>query len=93
MFFRSRYTREQCKNVTLLTDKNKMFDRSKITLTESKRAEVVASLAKLEDLIVRAAVALGQHPTNRDLQTRFAKLVSNRDRLEVVLKADREGAG
>lgn len=56
-------------------------------MTEEKRAELLAALVKVEDLITRAAQALGQHPTHRELQEWFAKLVGQRGQLERVLSA------
>ena len=44
--------------------------------------QIEAALASLNELISQAAVFLGRHPHNRELQTKFAKLVIDRDKLE-----------
>ena len=59
-------------------------------MTDEQRVKLLTALSNVEDVIVRAAVMLGKHPTNKELQSRFAKSVNNRDRLKAVLKADRE---
>ena len=51
-------------------------------MTTPSSEQIEAALASLNELISQAADFLGRHPHNRELQTKFAKLVIDRDKLE-----------
>ena len=44
--------------------------------------QIKNTLVSVNALVRRLAQALGVHPGNRELQTKFAKLVIDRDKLE-----------
>ena len=55
-------------------------------MTEDVRAEIKRLLAATQAMLNRTAVEMGQRPTDATLQERFARLVSDRDSLEAILR-------
>ena len=51
-----------------------------------ERAEIGKLLAETQAKLNRAAVEVGQRPTDTTLQERFARLVTERDALEAILR-------
>ena len=55
-------------------------------MTDEQRAEIGKLLAETQTLLNRTAVAIGQRPGDAELHERFARLVSDLDALEAILK-------
>ena len=55
-------------------------------MTDQHRDEIKRLLAETQDLLNRTAVAIGQRPGDAELQERFARLVTERDTLEAILR-------
>ena len=55
-------------------------------MPDRQRAEIRNLLAETQTLLNCAAVEVGQRPNDAKLQSRFARLVTERDALEVLLR-------
>ena len=55
-------------------------------MTDDERTEIKRLLTETQRLLSRAAVEIGQRPTDTTLQERFARLVTDRDTLEAILR-------
>ena len=55
-------------------------------MTDEHRDEIKRLLAETQAMLKCAAVEVGQRPTDTTLQDRFARLVSERDALERILR-------
>lgn len=55
-------------------------------MTDDERNEVKRLLAETQAMLNRSAVEIGQLPTDAKLQERFARLVTERDALEAILR-------
>lgn len=51
-------------------------------MPQPDRQQIEQTLATINELVIQAGKVLGNHPDNRELQSKLAKLVSDRDRLE-----------